>query len=162
MLRGAVVVVVIAASAAAVQQGRHAHGTRVRRRQVAAAVPHGAARVRAAAQQVGRGGHRLMAHPVQLADRLHGQLRVHRDAGERAATSMWPGRGGEGHTESSLHIGCRRLWPFFLLLWGSVSLALSLCVSPSLLLPPSPLLFFFFFNINLQKGSALLGERGAP
>jgi hypothetical protein len=102
-----------------------------------------------------------MAHPVQLADRLHGQLCVHRDAGERAATSMWPGRGGEGRKESSLHIGCLRLWPFFLSLWGSVSLALSVCVLPSLLLPPSPLSFFFLL-ILISKKDPCCWESAVP
>ena len=166
VLGGPVVVVVIAAAAAAVQQGRHAHRARVRGGQVAAAVRHGASRVGATAQQIGRGRHRLMAHPVQLPDRLHGQLRVHGDLGERAAdtTSMRPGRGGEGHMQSGLHIGCWRLLLSFLPSSHCGALSPSQCVSPSLLPPPSPLrpLLFFFLNINFQKGSAPLGERGAP
>ena len=141
------VVVVIAAPAAAVQQGRHAHGARVRRGQVAAAVRHRASRVGAAAQQVGRGRHRLMAHPVQFPDCLHGQLRVHRDLGERAAdtTSMRPGRGGEGRMQSGFHIGCWRLLPSFLPLTVGLCLPLSVSRLPSCPHLSLCVLFFFFF-----------------
>lgn len=86
MVWGSVVMMVVFSS---VQDGSHAHGSGMSS-QVVAAVGQRSSVVGAAGHEISSGRSRIMAHPVQIANIVHGQLSVHDETCRRVdSTCRW-------------------------------------------------------------------------